>query len=62
MVESSYSSVRKLWAGQPSLSLRVATFSSAASDRSAAATGSQCFLALEVLIGEQQLAAYVTAP
>jgi hypothetical protein len=33
MVESSSNSVRKLWTGEPSLRMRVAIFSSAASDQ-----------------------------
>jgi hypothetical protein len=56
MVDSSSSSVRKLCTGELSLSLRVATLSCAASDRAAAATGSRCFFALQVLVGKHQLA------
>ncbi len=53
MVESSARSVRKLWTGDPSLSVRVAIFSSAASDRGNRVA---MFFALQVLVGKHQLA------
>ncbi len=56
MVESSARSVRKLWTGEPSLSVRVATFSSAASERSAGGDRIAMFFALQILVGKQQLA------